>query len=260
MSRKETSKRIREEFINSYFYKKYKDSYFSDSILKDVFGERLYKKRFHAKVYEDVFNKNIEVIRDLLLYVNSSSLLDDKTKYLMLKSVYIDPDCYSKKEVNGVICTADGLISISRLYSLYGSTEEMLKEYIKYRAQPIFHFPKEKKGINISRANAFGDRIDHTLFDIKRFCEGADNCRLKSTFDLPKTNAWLSGLGNDFHRIVDFWEVKGIFVNDNYEVFDLEKDDGSVISKYNDLYDWEWSDEYYTSLKKKIEEYKKSSI
>lgn len=45
-------------------------------------------------------------------------------------------------------------------------------------------------GINMSRASVFGDKIDYTLFDLKRKFAG-NICRLDEAYNLPKTNAWL---------------------------------------------------------------------
>lgn len=51
--------------------------------------------------------------------------------------------------------------------------------------------------------------------------------------------------------------VKNIFVDENYDVFDLEKDDGTVISEYKDgCYSRNWSDDYYANIKAKILVYK----
>ena len=51
---------------------------------------------------------------------------------------------------------------------------------------------------------------------------------------------------------MEWYGIKGIFVNDDYEVFDLERGGESVITQYSDQYRWEWSDTYYGNLKNKI--------
>ena len=59
-----------------------------------------------------------------------------------------------------------------------------------------------------------------------------------------------------FKKIIDWFNVKGIFTDDNYKVFDLEYDDRKkTINKYSELYGYEWSDNYYENVKKKIKEF-----
>lgn len=244
-----------EEFKKGVFYTKYKDTYFADSILKDIFGEKITKHRFYGKNYEDVYNKNLEVISEFIKYIKKANIFDEETKKNMLKSIYIDPDMYSEKEQNGVICTADGLISLNRMYSKYGITDDLLSEYQQCRKTPIFHFPSERNGINMLRATVFGDRIDHTLFDLKRYCENANDCKLKSAYELPKTKKWLDGFDKDFPKIVKAFNIDGIFVDKDNSVFDLEKNDGTHIDNYNELYSRQWSNTYYDSLKGKIIEF-----
>ena len=105
----------------------------------------------------------------------------------------------------------------------------------------------------MSRAVVFGDRIDHTLFDLKCLCEGYQDCRLKLAYSLPKTSNWLRYFGYDFSKIVDWMKIDTILVKNN-EVSDLEKNDGSIITGYKELYEWKWSTCYYENLKSKIME------
>lgn len=245
-----------EEYKESRFFKKYENTYFSDSILKDVFGVEISKHRVYLKNYQDVVKKNIEVITDFIEeYAGEAVMSDEYTKWLMLYSIYIDPDEKSKRYVNDIECTADGLISLRRIYKRYGITLKLVDEYEKYRCIPIIHFPKEQNGMNQSRATVFGDRIDHTLFDLKRMCEGADDCRLKLAYSLPGTSEWLSAFHYDFSKIAEWLGVDGIFVVDN-QVLDLERDDGSCIEQYNEAYGWDWSTAYYDHICAKIDEYK----
>lgn len=246
---------ILDQYKSSSFYGKYKDTYFSDSIMENVFGVKMTKHRIFLRDYSAVFLKNIEVIRDFIDgYISGNSNVDEKTKWLMLRSIYIDPDNKSIKSVGGIDCTADGLISLRRIYDKYGIGEKLVKEYEKCRRSPIIHFPKEMNGINMSRAAEFGDRIDHTLFDLKRLCEGNDDCRLKQAYGLPKTSEWLKYFNYDFGKIVEWLGIDTIFVKNN-EVLDLEKNDGAVISKYKEIYEREWSDAYYENLKSKINQF-----
>lgn len=254
----------RKQYEKSLFFDKYKDTYHSDCILKDVFAQSLRKHRLNisSKSYENVHAKNIEVMEDFLnLYWNEITHKDDKLAFQMLYSIYIDPDPYpyyaEVKTIKGIECTADGLISLKRLYAHEGISDKLVQSYELYRKKPMFFFPKEKNGINMTRSVVFGDRIDHTLFDIKRYLDAKskadrNSCRLTSAYGRPITMCWLSEM-ESFNNVVDWLKIKGIFTNENYEVFDIEKGDGSIITDYLDRYPRKWSDKYYNSLKKRIE-------
>ncbi|MBR2916644.1 MAG: hypothetical protein IKC07_03475, partial [Clostridia bacterium] len=169
---------------------------------------------------------------------------------------YIDPDGYSVRVRNKVACTADGLISIKRMYKKYKATSELVKEYKEYRKTPILYFPSEYNGINSTRARVFGDRPDHTLYDLKMYFEGSKDCRLGSAYKLPLTAKWL-GSFKEFSELTEWLGIKGIFTDENNEVFDPEYNDGTIIKGYAEKYDWKWSDAYYENLKEKIKKYEK---
>lgn len=243
-------------YKESQFYETYKNSYASDKILKKVFGIEL---RAHSidklKTYSQVHQYNVDVMNDFIrLFSTCAGIKDKEMLGRMIDAVYIDPDGHAIDSVGGVPCSADGLLSIKRIYRKFGISEEMIREYEYYRRIPIFFFPTEKNGINVSRYRVFGDKIDHALFDLKSRFEEKE-CKLFKAYNLPKTSKWISTVGT-FERLVDTYGIKGIFVNDKYEVYDLEKDDGeSVIEKYADKYSRCWSDLYYDNLKKKIDEF-----
>lgn len=203
--------------------------------------------------YTKVYKKSIlNLERYLNVYSDSMNFYDWKKLY------YKDPDPCSIKKRNKIVCTADGLLSIHRIYTKYGLSTKLINDYRTYRKTPIIHFPSEKWGVNMSRTKVFGDRIDHTLFDLQRYCKGGDyrlKCKLKSAYELPKTKAWLESFDYDFKAIIEWFGVWGIFVNENYEVYDLEYDDGTIITDYSDSYEYEWSDNYYENVKKKIKEF-----
>ena len=199
-------------------------------------------------------SKNIEMMN---YFINSNPSADDHTKWLMIRSLYKDPDEKSVKFLGGIACGADGLVSLRKLHDRYGIQPELVKEYKECRKTPIIHFPKERKGINMSRAAVFGDRIDHTLYDLKRFCEGYEDCKLKLAYSLPKTSQWLECFKYDFSELVKWMEIDNVFVKNN-EVFDLEKNDGSFITEYRDTYERKWTDSYYNNLKSKILLYENS--
>ena len=242
-------------FMKGAFFQKYKNTYFSDSILKDVFGIKLRKHAIRLSDYAAVFEKDLEVMRDFLEYAKNADGIDKDTERRMLSSLYIDPDGKDIQTHGGIPCSADGLISLRRLYRRYGMTEKLLEDYRKYRSVPIIHFPTEANGINPLRAAVFGDRIDHTLYDLKQYCNGAGDCRLQSAYDLSKTKSWLASFEFNFGEIVKWMKIDGIFVGEDNEVFDLECGDDTFISQYKARYTWEWSDAYYSQLTNRIENY-----
>lgn len=244
-----------ELYKESPFYEKYKNSYVSDKILKEVFGvEQRIHRMYGLKTYSQVYQYNVDVMNDLIKLLSICTGINNKELlWSMIYAVYLDPDGYAIKSIGGIPCSADGLLSIKRIYRKYGISEETIQEYEHYRRTPIFYFPQEKNGINMSRASVFGDKIDYTLFDLKRRIEG-EECKLSNAYNLPKTSEWILKVGT-FKNLVDIYGIKGIFVNNDYEVFDLEKADGSIITEYLDEYRWDWSNSYYDNIKKKIEEY-----
>lgn len=248
-----------EDYKKSDFYKKYnvEEPYFSDSILKKVFNVKMRRHNISGigkKDYNDIYEINIKVMEDFLkLYYEQSKNRDNSLVWKMLKSFYIDPDRVIKK--NGdIICTADGILSLRRLFEFDRMSKKLIEDYKKYREKPIIYFPKEKNGINSMRALIFGDRIDYTLFDLKKYYTDYENCKMKYAYELKKTSSWLKQIGS-FENLIDEFHIKGIFTNDNYEVYDLEKNDGSIIEEYLNKYEWKWSTNYFKNVKQKINEF-----
>lgn len=258
-----------ELFKTRKFYEKYKDTYFSDIILRNVFNQEVSLHKvcgIGKKSYQEIHALSTELIREIIANAKEDNIDDKEQIGMMIHQVYIDPDSKGIKEREsvGVLCSADGLLSISRIYQKYGIDDRTADEYEHYRKVPIFFFPSEKNGINTSRASLFGDRIDHTLYDIKMYFEARNNekennCKLLTTRKLeilPETKKWLDSF-NSFNELVEWYGIKGIFVNDDYDVYDLEKGEGNIIEKYRDSYGWKWSDAYYENLKKCIDQFMK---
>lgn len=243
------------------FYEKYKDTYFSDCILKSVFEQDITKhslRNITKMSYKEIVDMNVCLMKDFLnLFVKEMKEYDKNQIFRMVNSFYIDPDSADTKFVDDVICTVDAVISLNRLFKHESSLQNVISGYEKYRKTPIFYFPKQSLGINTSRLKVFGDRIDCTLFDIKRYFdakteEEKNTCKLINAYNLPKTQKWLCSMGS-FDKVVDWFGVKNIFTDDNYNVLDIEKNDGSIISDYMTVYKKEWSNDYYNFAKKKID-------
>lgn len=219
----------------------------------DEITERVCKLNEKYNNYNCMYSESLERLDK---FIKEHKDIDDIDFKKWHEENYIDPDGYSVRVRNKVACTADGLISINRMYKKYNATSELVKEYKEYRKTPILYFPSEYNGINTTRATVFGDRPDHTLYDLKMYFEGSKDCRLGSAYKLPLTAKWL-GSFKDFSELTEWLGIKGIFTDENNEVFDLEYNDGTIIKGYAEKYDWKWSDAYYENLKKKIKEYEK---
>lgn len=254
---------IIEGYMNSTFYQKYKDTYFSDSILKKVFKCEILLHKLHGqnrKSYAEIHRIDVDVMRDLLDgFVAEINFSDADLFWKMLNAFYIDPDPFECREFDGVICSADALLSIKRIFLSHGISNEIVNEFERYRKVPIFFFPQEKNGINMTRAAVFGDRIDYTLFDLKNYFEAKtererEQSRLIRAYKLPKTKQWLDSLGS-FEALADWYQIKGVFVNHNYEVYEIENGQNRVITGYLEKFSWSWSNEYYENLKRLSEQF-----
>ena len=213
--------------------------------------------------YKDIYERNIQMAKKVLKEYSDEETAWEK----FYKEIYIDPDGYpiegKDNTRGGASCTADALFSAWRIYNHEGFNRKFIKAYKKYRKEPIFFFPREKGGINQSRAAFFGDRIDHFLFDLKQYCLGKKS-KLESVYQKEETKKWLESFSQvnrrpDFGDLVKWFKIDGIFVNENFEVFDLEKTDGSIIEEYSKTYPRTWSSGYYKNLKKKLNIYIKNN-
>lgn len=208
-------------------------------------------------LYEDIFKFDIILMNAIL-----KTYKENNKAWKIFNQFYKDPDNYpiSKegfKTKDGIKCTVDGLISINRIYEYEGFNKKFIDTFYKYRKIPIIFFPSEKNGINTSRYNKFGDRIDYTLFDLKRYCDGKE-CKLKSSYELPKTQKWLKSFNYNFEDIIKWMKIDTIFVDNNNNIFDLDKNNKTIISKYYEQYSKKWELNYYENLKVKIDEFIKT--
>lgn len=244
-------------YKSSSYYAKRKDTYFSDIILRDALKYDVPLHRYYGlnkMSYEEVHKLCTDVLRDFFEgFAKEVNFQDKEQLWNMIYAFFIDPDSNGVRELDGIKCTADGLFSIRRIYRVNGIDIKTVDEYEVYRKVPVFFFPQEKNGINMTRASVLGDKIDHTLYDIKMYFDtntedDRNNCKLISAYKLPNTKAWLESLGS-FEKLVDWYGIKGIFVNEDYEVYDIEKGQKEVISAYLNEYNWAWSDRYYNNLK-----------
>lgn len=223
--------------------------------------------------YKEVLKANCKRIAE---FYNSEHYAELKEKDLDLlrkvitEDLYVDPDnkinilCDRTKN----ILSADGIVSVKKLYDLFcgNEGEKWLKEYACIRSEEYvcLFWPKHKGNINVCKRNVFDDRVDYTLYDIKRFYEiikkhGGDEKRIKeeveqqcglgSAFTKEKTYGWLRA----FNGFTDFIESRGLkkFVNLKFEVIDLETNE-PIIGYKEGKNAYEWGMDYYENLKTKV--------
>lgn len=216
--------------------------------------------------YNDIINYDIELYKSIVRkYSSDDSVWEDIAWEEFYKS-YIDPDGYSGagvKTVDNIVLSSDALLSIKRIKAKEGFGEGFIKTFEEFRDTPIFYFPCEVGGINTSRACKLEDRIDHALLDLKHYLNGCKNCVLKNAYERPKTKKWLNRY-NSFNDFIDDIGIKDIFVDKDYNVYDLDKQDKELLEKLEDKYigprnkqyNTRWSTQYYENIKNKICEFK----
>lgn len=253
--------------------------------------------------------------------IDESEYEDEEVYRDNLYEKWEDPDSWTSKNVLGIRCTADGLHSCKRVtngksYNNIGLDEDG-KYYVEKqnlisfldccRKVPIFFFPPARsdkqfgtpeewlanwreepvwhQGINGSRAQAYNDRIDLVLFDLKMWFEyqvgkitkleilkicdpKMVDCYLD---ELTDTKKWIEKLNSaakgknynsGFEYLVDeVYGVKGIFVNEEYEVYNLAYSSNMRAPELISIHNWDeikndgWSRVVFNNLKDKIYEF-----
>ena len=208
--------------------------------------------KYQYTQYQQAYIKAVKTITEIYRQHETE---DETVIHAQYKQKHLDPDGKTVRNEFDIKCTADGLLSIYRICNMEQNVTNILPVYERYRYIPIFFFPSEVGGINTSRAKVFGDKIDHTLYDLKTYytAERA-NCRLLNAYNRPKTKQWLDKM-QTFENLVDWWGIKGIFTDLEYNIFDLEYYDNSIITELygGKKYQYQWSMNYYNNLKKKID-------
>lgn len=221
----------------------------------------MYKNNYPE--YSKKLKKNIELIKSC----------NEKNEILRILKRR-DPDSKAVRTEFNIKCTADGLLSINDICKFESSVPEIINTYEKYRKVPIIFFPSERGGINSARSGAYGRRIDYALFDIKMYFEEKQReyCKLKKTFEartgkkgnvLNKTNTWVkTGNMDSFEKMIDWWDVKGIFTDDEYNVYDISSKDHKTITDFSQIRSKGDEElDFYNNLKKCIEVwYKRQGI
>lgn len=193
--------------------------------------------------------------------------------YLMkiIKALYIDPDkedSLIKEKAKGIsdkekiVFKADGICGWKRLFDVYDgkNNSSWVDKYEHVRGSKygeLFWPGKIGKGggqtINQQRYAHFKDRIDWTLFDIKLYIEGKDTIMSYKNEYTKKYFEKFKSKSDGFKNFIDSMEL-GVFVNENYDVFDLSKDNESIITEESKCH---WSDSYLDKLVEICKKYPK---
>lgn len=246
--------KVRKEFEKSDYYQKYENTTYVDSLLRNFFNDTQTKiKKDRFKGFEDAYRKNVEVMSDFFkLYYDKSKYCTEENGKHMLEIIYIDTDKKSVKKINDIECYGDAIVSLKRLFEQSPFDSQLVEVYKVVRKKEIFNFPSEIGGINGTRNSVFGDRIDCTLFDMKCYCETKKGRMIKA-YKRKMTNKWFDECFSfSFEKIVKWFGIEGIFVNDNYDVYDLEKGNKETLKKLEVDYSWKWSNDYFKNVVSKI--------
>ena len=126
-----------------------------------------------------------------------------------------------------VICGRKQIVKIND-----GVYSNWIKDYETIRSKLDLHFiwPKHKlPTINTYRYTIYKDRIDCLLYDLKMFFNG-EKIPMEKAYNNDDTKIWLNKF-SDFPDFINTMKLNN-YVDENYNVLDIEKDDGSIITKF----------------------------
>ena len=237
---------------------------------------------------EYVYQKNIKVIKEFYNSDYYKTLKGKTLQKNIISEIYIDPDnsdellykdlseklglkyVYGNLELydNEIRLAADAVCGWKQLYDLKDGNIEWLNYYEEMRkcTSAYLVWPRHKSPtINTLRYAVFRDRVDYTLYDISKFFyykgifdednneetfekNVKNNCSLYKAYFNKGTHEWLLSF-DGFKEFIDKMKLE-MFVNFEYKVFDLDKDDNSIISNYCSVYSF--NEKYLSNLKSKI--------
>lgn len=128
--------------------------------------------------------------------------------------------------------SADAVCGNKQLMSLNNNEQQWLEDYRIIRSQLGLHFiwPRHQSPtINTLRYSKYLDRIDCLFFDLKKYFEGEET-PMSTAYKHKVTALWLSKF-KDFKDFVDQMKYTE-FVNQDYEVLDIEQDRESILTDY----------------------------
>lgn len=232
------------------------------------------------KTYEGIVTLNVEIMRMILEYCKKQ--LTQAEMIQIIKAVCMDPDKVSCEKGNSL--KSDGILSLKHCLAFNDSLEDMILDYETYRASQynIIKWPSHRLSINQLRYACFKDKIDYTLYDIKRFYKfyepifnedtylddnqivqvhQSNNCKMKKAMLVECTYNWFK----EMKTFRNFIETRSLqkFVCERkdehgkmaIEVLDIahynrdKKEEEQEIIKDYSAEGYVWDKEYYENLK-----------
>lgn len=194
------------EFYNSDFYKFFKEN---DSDFLEI-------------IFTELCLDADECDEELYIKLGEKYNLERKGKKLI---DYVDNEKIILSA--DVICGRKQLIKINdEMYPKW------IKDYETIRSKLDLHFiwPRHKlPTINTYRYAIYKDRIDCLLYDLKMHFNG-EKPPMDKAYSNGSTKIWLRKF-KDFPDFINKMKIND-YVDKNYNVLDIEKNDGSIIIKY----------------------------
>ncbi len=120
------------------------------------------------------------------------------------------------------ILTLDCVTGWKALFDLHNGERDWINDYAEIRQSLNAHLLWPRHGnntINTVRYRVFKDRIDYTLYDIKRFYEDSEELRLQDAYNDDVTAMWLRKF-ETFENLVTKMHL-GCFCTVDMEIIDL---------------------------------------
>ncbi|MEE6727137.1 hypothetical protein PS420_04040 [Pediococcus acidilactici] len=204
----------------------------------EVYKENIKRlKAFYKSDYFEWLEKNdpayvsrvIEVLDldpdncDLSLYRNLSA------KYGMPQYKYNLLDSVGHQKIK---LSADIICGWKQLKKyLHPTFDEWIVDYASIRGTLGLHFiwPQHKiSTINTLRYTMYNDRLDYLLYDLKFYFSGVST-PMESAYLNNTTKVWLTKFNNNFANFIEKMQLEP-FVNDNYDVLDIEYGQQKIVS------------------------------
>lgn len=132
----------------------------------------------------------------------------------------------------------DCVIGWKKMFDVHNGEIEWIDDYCMIRSKLSAHMLWPRAGnntINTVRARVFNDRIDYTLYDLKRFYakdNSRDECKMKVAYENPTTNKWLLKFGSfeEFARRMNLL----CWLNEDFDVIDMSNTSKTISNYGND--------------------------
>lgn len=184
-----------------------------------------------------IYEENAKLIKEFYKSDFGKKYMQQPFFKYMIEAIYNDPDKFDKKLKNKakeyaakfqIEFSPDGICGWKLLFDLYKGNEstkwiDIYKKLRKSSIGTLFWPCKEAGGltINVERSFIFADRIDLTLYDIKRYIEGNTP---KMKFNNIDTQTFLNRYKKKegFTTFITDFNLN-MFVNEQNEIYNLKE-------------------------------------